>query len=59
MFFDVLFRCFHVFGDVLRGLQRQFSCFRCFLSFRLAYGIFFLGVFLRLCLGFDGCFKGV
>ena len=35
MLFDVLLRCFHVFGDVLRGLQRRFSCFRCLLRFRL------------------------
>ena len=59
MFFDVLLRCFHVFGDDLRGLQRRFSCFRCLLRFRFCQGIFFGGCFLRLCLGFEGCFKGV
>ena len=62
MLFDVLLRCFHVFGDVLRGLQRlqrRFSCFGCLLRFRLGQGIFFGGCFLRLCLGFEWCFKGV
>ena len=51
MFFDVVLRCFHVFGDVLRGLQRWFSCFRCLLRFRLAYRIFFWGVFFKVVFG--------
>ena len=51
MFFDVLLMCFHVFGDVLRGLQRRFSCFLCLLRFRLALGIFFWGVFFKVVVG--------